>query len=261
VRGPSGIDERPLHVLHLLLVDLRAAFALLTRLPVGGWPANGNAARCVWAYPLVGALVGAIGGGVYAAGRALALPAAVAALWALAALLLATGALHEDGLADTADAFGGGRTRERRLEIMRDSRIGSFGALALLVSTGLRVAAIAAMPPCGAVLALTASGLLGRGAILLPLALLAPARSDGLGATLAKVRPVWIATGWGIAVTLAFAVLPWQWALPAVMLAGGTGLGMAALARWQIGGFTGDVLGATSVIAECVVLTALADRL
>src|ERR1019366_4569859 len=109
---------------------------LLTRLPVGwfsGTQAPAGIADAVWAFPIAGAVVGGIGGGVFWGCSALGLPPAVAAVWTLVATLLVTGALHEDGLADTADGFGGGRTREQKLEIMRDSRIGSFGALAVML--------------------------------------------------------------------------------------------------------------------------------
>ncbi|HET9019903.1 MAG TPA: adenosylcobinamide-GDP ribazoletransferase, partial [Acetobacteraceae bacterium] len=169
-----------------MINDLAAACALLTRLPVGRWADGCEPARGVWAYPLVGALVGGIGAAVYALGRTLGLGGPVAAIWTLAALLLVTGALHEDGLADAADGLGGGRTVERRLAIMRDSRIGSFGTLALLLSSALRIAAIAALSPRMAACALVTSGALGRAALLLPLLLLPPARPDGLGASLAR---------------------------------------------------------------------------
>ena len=243
-----------------MLNDLAAAGALLTRLPVGRWAAGCDWARCVWAYPLVGALVGGIGAGVYALARALGLGAPVAAIWTLAALLLVTGGLHEDGLADTADGLGGGRSVERRLAIMRDSRIGSFGALALVLSCALRIAAIAALSPRVAVGTLVASGALGRAAMLLPLLLLRPARADGLGASLAN-RPVAAgAAGLTLGAALALAVLPAGWAAGALALAALGGLGAAWAARRLLGGYTGDVFGATSVVVECLILTLLSMR-
>ncbi|MBC9180481.1 adenosylcobinamide-GDP ribazoletransferase, partial [Pseudoroseomonas ludipueritiae] len=132
-----------------LLADFSAALGLLTRLPTGWLPQHNSAAgfaRSIWAYPLVGLGIGAAGGAVMAAGLWLGLPPLVAALWSLAATLLLTGGFHEDGLADTADGFGGGRDRARKLEIMRDSRIGSYGVLALVLALGLRAAALAALP-------------------------------------------------------------------------------------------------------------------
>src|SRR5579862_1616236 len=109
--------------------ELIAALTFLTRLPTGRAAANAPLSRLAdtsWAFPLVGLVIGAIGGIAYAIASALALPALAAALIAIAATALVTGGLHEDGLADTADGFGGGATRELKLEIMRDSRIGTF---------------------------------------------------------------------------------------------------------------------------------------
>lgn len=232
--------------------ELATAFALLTRLPVGRW-ATAAPVRVVWAYPLAGAAVGAIGAAVLAAGRAAGLPPLMAAGWAFAALLMASGALHEDGLADTVDGFGGGRGRARKLEIMRDSRIGSYGALALLVSSVLRIAAIALLPAQ----ALIAAGALGRAAMLLPLGLLAPARADGLGASLLRAPGGRLAAGAAIGAAIALAALATPLAVLAAALVGAT---MAWLARRHIGGYTGDVLGATCVVAECVVLSLLSLR-
>jgi len=238
-----------------LVQDLVGAFGLLTRLPVGHLAPLGEPGRCVWAYPLVGAVVGAIGAGVYAALHTVGVAPALAAIWSVAAMLLATGGMHEDGLADTADGFGGGASRARKLEIMRDSRIGSFGALALLLSTVLRVAAIALLArPADVAAALLAAGVLGRGAMLLPLALLAPARSDGLGASLGR-PPAW-ALALGLAVALALA-LALRGGLAAAGVAVVAGAAMAWLAWRQVGGITGDVLGATAVATECAVLTVL----
>jgi adenosylcobinamide-GDP ribazoletransferase len=233
---------------------------LLTRLPAG-WIARAPAAigDSVWAFPLVGAAVGGIGGGGYWIAVRLGLPPLVAAVWTLAAMLLATGALHEDGLADTADGFGGGRTRERRLEIMRDSRIGAFGALALMLALAARGASLAALAAPGAVAAgLVAAGALGRGAIVVVPLMLAPARSDGLAPGLAGRAVGRAAAGIGLGFVVALALLPIRAALGATLAAGAVALAMAWLARRRIGGYTGDVLGAVSVVTECVVLSLLA---
>jgi adenosylcobinamide-GDP ribazoletransferase len=238
--------------------ELASAFTLLTRLPAG-WLARGQPpaglADSVWAFPLVGALVGGIGGAVYWLGVRIGLPPAVDATWTLAALLLATGALHEDGLADTADGFGGGRTRERKLEIMRDSRIGSFGALALMLSLGVRGAAIVALAtPAHVAAALVAAGALGRGTILLVLGALPPARPDGLAAGLREHGLGRMLAGLLLALFVALAMHAMAACVAAVLVA----LAVAWAARRQIGGYTGDVLGAASVVTECVVLSLLA---
>lgn len=229
--------------------ELVAAATLLTRLPVGGWAAaHPPPASCVWAYPAIGALVGAIGAAVLAVGLRLGWPQPVAAIWALAATVLVTGGLHEDGLADTADGFGGGIGVERKLAIMRDSRIGSFGALALGVSLAMRLTTLALAP--NPLLAMVLAGLLGRGAMLLPLLLLQPARVGGLGAPLAGSRGP-AAAGLVIAALAA-------WFQPGAGLAALlAGLALAWLARRQIGGYTGDVFGAAEQAAECAALSVL----
>ena len=231
--------------------ELVGAFTLLTRLPVGRFAvAHPAPARCIWAYPLVGLLVGAAGGAILVAGLALGLPQAIAVLWALAATTLLSGALHEDGLADTADGFGGGRTIERKLAIMRDSRIGSFGALALMISLALRGTALAiSLHPARA---LVLASVLGRGAMLLPLLLVQPARPDGLAASLAVRRPKSALTG------LAIAAAAGAWAPLAAGTALTATLVVTLIARRNIGGYTGDVLGAVEQVAECAALSCLA---
>lgn len=234
--------------------ELGAALGLMTRLPLGRWPmpeAPEGFARAAWAYPLAGALAGWLAGGAQALLLWAGMPPALATAWALAALLLLTGALHEDGLADMADGFGGGRDRERKLAIMRDSRIGSYGALALLLSLGLRGAALALL---ASPLAWAAAGALSRAALLLPLGLLRPARAEGLAAGLGRAG---VPPGLALGVGLAFLLLPAGAALAATLAAALAGLGVAWLARRQVGGHTGDILGACAVLAECAALSAL----
>jgi adenosylcobinamide-GDP ribazoletransferase len=239
--------------------DFLVALMLLTRLPVGRFVRGElKLGRIVWAFPVIGLFVGALGGGVYWGGCLLGLPAWLSAAWAFGAVLLFTGAFHEDGLADTADGFGGGRTVERRLEIMRDSRIGSYGALALVWSSLIRVAALAAIGTPRAVLTTwIVAAMIGRAGMILPLLLLKPARSDGLAASMMRV-PEWSATlGFALALTAPFLLLRPVAAI--VVLAVGLvgSFFMTGLARSQIGGHTGDVFGATEVAVECFVLTAL----
>jgi adenosylcobinamide-GDP ribazoletransferase len=235
-----------------MLTDLRAAFGLLTRLPVGSSSTPPDLARCVWAFPVVGLVVNGIGAVVYAVG----LPPLLAAAWALTVTMLLTGALHEDGLADTADGFGGGRGPARKLEIMRDSRIGSYGALALMISLLVRGSAIAAIPH--PVPALITAGILGRGAMIVPLLLLPTARPDGMGATVRHPPMAAAALGLALSVAASWLVLGGRPAIAGVVGAAGVGLVVAGLAWRQIGGHTGDVLGATEILSECVVLTATA---
>src|SRR5262249_17313811 len=128
-----------------LLADLRTGFLFYTSLPIPHPPSLGGAdvARAGWVAPLAGALVGAIGAAVYWLAASAGLPPLVAAALTLAALFAVTGCVHEDGLADPADGFGGGATKARKLEIMHDSAVGAYGACTLILSLLLRGSALA----------------------------------------------------------------------------------------------------------------------
>ena len=168
------------------LAELAAAFALLTRLPVHrlSLPRVTVPAEAVWAYPVVGAAVGAIGGAVYWITHSLSCPPALAALCALVAMILATGALHEDGLADFADGLAGD-TKERSLSIMRDHQIGTFGVIALMLSLAMRTTAITLIAEPRAVMAaLIAADAASRLSAVLIMAALPPGaarRPVGIG--------------------------------------------------------------------------------
>jgi adenosylcobinamide-GDP ribazoletransferase len=210
-------------------------------------------------FPLAGQLVGLISAGVWLAARDI-WPALPAAVLAIAAGVLATGGFHEDGLADTADGLGGGQTRERRLEIMKDSRLGAFGALALGLSLFLKIALLAGMAPWAGALALVVAHGGARAAAVLVMAALPYAGDEAA----AKIKPVpqgvkvWEAAlaallgGWPIL----FLGLPQ--AMLGIILAGAAAGAMAWLARRLIGGVTGDVLGAVEQLAEIALLMAAA---
>ncbi len=232
---------------------------LLTRLPVGWFgPGSYDLARSVWAFPVVGLAVGLIGALAYWLLHGLGVPAWLAASWAFAAMLAVTGVFHEDGLADTADGFGGGRTRERKLDIMRDSRIGSYGAVALGLSLLIRIGALASLErPHAVLVALIAAAMTGRAGMIVPLLFLPPARTDGMASGMGHV-PNWSAAlGLGlVGLALPF-LLPAGGAFAAAVVALAVSLALTQLARAQIGGHTGDVLGAAEVAVECAILTAL----
>ena len=248
-----------------MLGQFGAAWTLLTRLP---WPFAVPAdmaaiGRGAWAFPLVGALLGALGGGAYWLALMLGAPALVAAGLALGVLVLFTGALHEDGLADTADGFGGGGTRARKLEIMRDSRIGSYGVMALVLVTLLRVAALAAMPGAHGFAAMIAAAALGRGIAAVPMCLLPPARTDGLGRSAGRAPANAAAVALVLAIAAATAIvaacaMPWRALGYAIAFAFLAVAAVAVLALRQIGGSTGDVLGAAILTAEAAALIAFA---
>jgi len=214
--------------------------------------------------PVAGALLAAIGALALAFADAVGLPPLVCAGLAVGVQLLATGALHEDGLADVADGFGGGATRERKLEIMRDSRIGAYGAAALALSLLLRVGALGALLEHGlgaAAAGMILAGAASRAAALAPLALLDPARADGLGAGAGRLGSGGVvaaaATASIIAVLLGLGGIGLGRAILALGLALAAALAMAAIARRQIGGQTGDVAGAAQQLAEIACLCGL----
>src|SRR3954463_16166218 len=162
--------------------DFITAVAFLTRLPMphpdGAMPANFVRAHRM--FPVVGAVIGAAMGLLCLGLRFLGVPDLAAAALALGASAIMTGALHEDGLADVADGFGGGRNRESKLEIMRDSRLGTYGALILLVSFSAKLSALAAIPDGYVVPAMIAAHALARGILPFMSLNLPYARNDGL---------------------------------------------------------------------------------
>ncbi|MEO1775377.1 MAG: adenosylcobinamide-GDP ribazoletransferase [Pseudomonadota bacterium] len=246
----------------------RAALSALqfaTRLPVPdpGWEPGRMALAAAW-LPLAGALTGALAGGVYAAALTV-LPPLAAAVVAVAALLWLTGALHEDGLADLADATGGQASPERAREIMRDSRLGTYGVLSLVVLILLRVTALATLSAGEGVVALILAGAIGRAALLAVATALPPAQAEGLGAALVtadgvaavarRFRPralVSLAVTAGAAVVVAGAA-----GLAALAAAGVLAALLARIAMRRLGGATGDVYGAVAAAGEAAALLAL----
>ena len=235
-----------------------AAVTFLTRVPVPGpSPDAVDVARGAVLFPAVGAAIGAASGGAAALVHP-RLPALAAAAVAIGLELVLTGALHLDALADTADAAGGS-TRERALEIMRDPRIGSFGAAAIVVDLLARAAAIAALLALGGVVgALVVVGAIGRAAAL-PLAAGLPyARAVGGPGSVLTGRVGWASAAGAAGVALAFALgLRSLDGLVAVGAAAATAALLALIFRRWLGGVTGDMLGAVTELAGTAALLAL----
>jgi|SRR4051794_7248029 len=234
------------------------ALALLTILPVrprGDAAALGTAAA--W-FPLVGALVGLVAGGAWVAAEP-TLGAGVAGALAVVVMVVLTGALHQDGLADCADGLGVRGDRTLRLAVMRDSATGAFGTTALVAWGLLLASALAALPHDDAIATLVLAAALGRWGAVLHAAFAPPARRDGLGAAF-TVGPAaaGVATALVVAGALALDLASGAAALAAAALAT---LATTAWARRALGGRTGDTLGATVLIAElvaCLVLVGFA---
>ena len=232
-----------------------AAVQALTRVPVAvPYDADGLR-RSVRYMPLAGLLVGvaaALAFTVAAAG----LPKLVAAPLSLAATLLLTGGLHEDGLADSVDGLLGGRSRDDALRIMRDSRVGAFGVLGLLVVVGTKLACLATLP--GVAAPLIAAHAASRFYAVLPPAALPYARPDGMAGALVQpdVTDLAVAGLCGLAPLL----LLGSRAMPALLLSAAVAFGFGLYARRRLGGYTGDVLGATQQLTELSVLLAASWR-
>jgi adenosylcobinamide-GDP ribazoletransferase len=223
-------------------------------------PASDRGARAAWAWPLTGAFVGLVGWLVAIAGEALGLMAPAAAILTLAAMALLTGAMHEDGLADTADGLLGGRTRARRLEIMRDSRIGSFGALALILTVLMRWQALTVLLTFDQGLALIGVMALSRLPMALIMAALPHARGDGLAVLTGRPDGPCVAAAAALALVLA--ALTTGPLSPLLLLAALiTATLVGAISAARIGGQTGDVLGAAAMLSEAVLLAIAAGAL
>jgi adenosylcobinamide-GDP ribazoletransferase len=250
MRGASGSG---------LITDLKTGLAFLTRLPlVNSVPAKGAyIGRAAWTFPLVGVLIGAFAALVYWLADEAGLPPLVSAVLAVAAALIVTGALHEDGLADTVDGFGGGTTKAQKLKIMRDSRIGTYGVLVLAVSLMLKASAIASLAdPVLVAAALIAAHTSARAILPLFMRLVPPARKDGLSAKAGRppLASVIIAGLLGL-IALGLALGPIGALIALALLAAVAGF-MAWLSMRQIGGQTGDVLGALEQMGEILILLA-----
>ena len=248
----STLTTAPTRIPAILAPPL-AALQFLTRIPVPPLPFDDlTLPRATAFFPLVGALLGSL--------AALAfhflsphLTPTIAAIATVTLLVLLTGALHEDALADCADAFGLPRTRERTLAILHDSAIGSFGACAVALSLFARVALIAALPPARATPTLIAAVTLSRWSIL-PLTLLPPTTSIGRGSSIArKVSPATLTIGSLLTATIlaltlhTSAILPVIAALIVITISG-------LFYHRRLGGSTGDCFGATVQLVEIAVL-------
>jgi adenosylcobinamide-GDP ribazoletransferase len=252
-------------------IDLAHCIRFYTRLPVPALPWEQDAhalpsfPRLVRIIPVAGLVIGLLPAAVLGFALLLDLGPWLAATLSATAMVLTTGALHEDGLGDTADSFGGA-TIEKRLEVMRDSRIGSFGASALFLSLSLRIGALAMIVARSDAAVAMATVLivasLSRTAGLMPLAFLPPARRDGMAQAVGQPsrETFWVAVAiaGAIAVVLgALAGLPPAGIALMLVLSGLSGIALTRFAERHLGGQTGDIAGAAQQVAEVVALIGL----
>lgn len=238
------------------------ALQFLTRIPVKSF----DDFEPVWLdrtakyFPLVGALVGVIGGAVIVA-TTIFIPQPLPALLGLCAAIAVTGAFHEDGLADTADGFGGGQTREQRLEIMKDSRIGTYGTIALLAMLATKATALMQIGPIQMVFTFIAAHAAARLTGVIAIRVMHYAGD----AEAAKVKPLARSISNGeLAVAIFFGLAPGVLLLSpatltiALVTAAIACLLLARMSQRLIGGYTGDVLGAIEQVFETAFIVAAA---
>ncbi len=239
--------------------SMRAAMAFLTVIPVAT-PEGASGERLGRAYfPAVGALLGLVAGACFVLAAAVTSPL-VGAVAAIALLAVLTGALHLDGLADAADGLFGDGDVARRLEVMRDSRVGSFGLVAVVLVLLGDMAALASMTPARAIVALVIAGAVSRWTLLLVVAALPYIRESGLGVA-AGGRHRLFDVVLGSAITVIVCVLDWRRAVVAVVVALLIAAVVALIARRRIGGATGDVYGATAELSQLGALVVFAAHL
>jgi adenosylcobinamide-GDP ribazoletransferase len=242
--------------------DVPAALGLLTRLPVrvDMDRAVARGAAGAWAYPLVGLVVGGIAACTAVAALALGLGPDQAALLAVAVPVVITGALHEDGLADSADGLWGGWDPARRLHIMKDSHIGAYGVIAIVLVMLMRWVLIAGLLAAGHIMPLVVAAMLSRASMIGVMAWLPNARKSGLSQSVGRpaLRTVILAT---LIAGFAALVLSGMAGLLAIITAGLLAAGCGIIARAKIGGQTGDVLGAVQQISDLGVLMCLSAAL
>jgi adenosylcobinamide-GDP ribazoletransferase len=236
--------------------ELRASILFLTRLRYGpAMPVDGAAvARAAWAFPIAGVFVGLIGAVVYLLAHRLGLPPWPAAALSVVATMAITGCLHEDGLADTADGFGGGRTRELKLQIMRDSRIGAYGVCALVLSILLRASALASLDSSLVLAALIAAHGAARAILPVFMYFVPPARQDGLSASAGQPPRDSVIAAAVLGIVIVALCLGPVLAIAALILLAAVIALLAWLSLAQIDGQTGDVLGAVEQVSEIAIL-------
>lgn len=239
--------------------DIWVAFALLSRLPipVDHAHAGERGAKAAWAYPIVGLAIGLIAGLVAAIAQEIGAPRDMSAVVAIAVMVLLTGGMHEDGIADTADSMSG-NTFDRKLAIMKDSHIGAFGAIALTLALLARYSGIASISGWYLILALGAVGAVSRAAMVIPMRLLPAARPDGLSASAGKPSERTTLIALGIALVTSILLMGLFNGIEIFLAAIVTAVPVYFYARKTLGGQTGDILGATQQFAEIGALASVA---
>ena len=239
-------------------IKIASHFLLRIPLPFSGTDWSKGLGTAIRAFPVVGAFIGAIGAIIMLLLTNTALSPLNCGFLVIGAQILITGALHEDGLADFTDGLGGGKNREERLRIMRDSFVGTFGILILICSVGLRVTALASLIEKEFVAALLAAGIFSRALIPIVMSILNPAQNNGLGASAQKPEISATVTACAIGIISIFFFLNFNQAITACILCLILLTILMFVAHSRLGGYTGDVLGASQQVTETAILISVA---
>lgn len=239
--------------------DLYCGLSFFTRVPVQ-WLYRPNFpfsfGRAVWIWPWIGFIIGLIISAIFNAACQFFPSAWIIGFLTLGMQFLLTGGLHEDGLADMADGFGGGKDKAHKLEIMRDSRLGSYGVLTLFILLGLQVSSLSFLARyhthTTSILIITA--ILSRISMLLPICCSQPARSDGLATSLVNIPRSSLLIALLSTLILVFTLTSWTAAITYIMLSGVISAGITLYSQKHIQGYTGDVLGAIQTLVATTIL-------
>ncbi|UTW57415.1 adenosylcobinamide-GDP ribazoletransferase [Kordiimonas sp. SCSIO 12603] len=241
--------------------DIAAAFMLLTRIPIN-WTkisdAPPNLGRAMWAYPVVGFFIGGLMSLAFLASTHIGISKELAILIAISTAVFTTGSFHEDGLADVADGFGGGYGKDKKLEIMRDSRIGTYGGLALIIAFSFKFFSLQSMTEMDIVRAMIIVAVISRSVILIPPLILSPARSNSLATEAGKPSFPTVTTAFILSLGSSFFIASMAATIFLTVSALLTTLVFCRLAYKQVGGYSGDILGATQQLSEIAMLITLA---
>lgn len=242
-----------------MLVNLRAAGSFLTRIPLHNNAVETDMPAAVPWFPVIGALVGLLQGAVFLLFMQI-LPVSVAAVLSMMVATLVTGAFHQDGLADIADAFGGGWTTEQRMEILKDSRLGTYGVSALVLVFLLEAASLSGLTAVQGMIALVVAHSLSR-SFAVAVMRLAPAAGDGLGAAyMLELKGSQVMAGGLVGLVVTLTLCGFISGIIAILFAALTAALVVALAVHKIGGINGDVLGAVQQVTFATILVSLLAR-
>ena len=243
--------------------DILLSLSFLTRIPISkDLVFERNLMDAAWSFPLIGALVGFLGGIVALLLSYFNIPPIIISLITIGAIILLTGGLHEDGLADTADGFGSNKNPEDKINIMRDSQIGVYGTLALIIAISVKAFALTELinkdPFFTCIIALIVSGALSRSTIVGIAFFLEKASETGLASFAGKPKANGAGMCFLISILFCIFLLPLTKVLAAMFLSIVTTVVIGFLSKKQINGYTGDILGTTQILSETAILIYLA---